>query len=364
MNTQITKRQLFMIVVVFIIFSSIIMAPAITVIAAKQDGWISMLLALIIGLMLNALYLFLLKKYNYPSLFELMNRAAGRWIGTLINLLIIFYALHLAALVLRNLSNFMIASVIPYSNPWVYQIPIIIIVMYSAVLGMKNLFLLNDLLFPIAIFLTLFSLILITKDFSFFELKPIFHSAPSEVFHGAYSTLGFPFIEVLIIGSFFQYVEKKEKLMRTYLSGIAAGGLLLVITVFIIIGNEGAYLASRQTYPTFSILRDIDFLIIFERVEILLAIAWLIGLFFKIGVCFLVVMMGLKHVSGSKTYRPYLIPIGILIWAMSNHLHKTVMDFGNFVTTSWTMYWFTLYCLVIVVLLIGLIRNKQKSFNS
>ncbi|MCP3029940.1 spore germination protein [Halobacillus sp. A1] len=364
MNTQITKRQLFMVVINFVIFSSILMAPAITVVAAEQDGWISMLLALIIGLILNVLYLFLFKKYNYPSLFELMNRAAGKWLGTVMNILIVFYALHLAAMVVRNLSNFMVASVIPYSHPWTYQILIIVVVMYSAVLGVKNLFLLNDLLFPIVIFLTLISFILMMKEFSFLELKPVFHSGPSAIFQGAYATLGFPFIEALIIGSFFQYVKKKEKLMLTYLSGIAAGGLVLVITVFIIIADEGTYLVSRETFPTYSVIRDIDFITIFERIEILLAIAWMIGLFVKICVCFLVVMMGLKHLSGSKTYRPYLIPIGILIWAMSNHLHKTVMDFSNFVTTSWTMYWFALYCLVILVFLIGLIRNKQTSLQS
>ncbi len=363
MNIQITKRQLILVIVNFVIFSSILMAPAITVVSAKQDGWIAMLLALIIGLILNLLYLFLFKKYNYPSLFELMNRAAGKWFGTVMNILITFYALHLAALVVRNLSNFMVSSVVPYSQPWTYQMLIIIIVMYSAALGAKNLFLLNDLLFPIVIFLTVFSLFLMTKDFSLLELKPILHAGTSSIFQGAYTTLGFPFIEVLLIGAFFQYVKKKEKLMLAYLSGIAAGGLVLVITVFIIIGSEGTYIVARETFPTYSVLRDIDFITVLERVEILLAVAWMIGLFVKICVCFLVVMMGLKHLSGSKTYRPYLIPIGILIWAMSNHLHKTVMDFSNFVSTIWTMYWFTLYCLIILVFLIGLFRKKQAGLN-
>lgn len=364
MNIQISKRQLFMVIFNFVIFSSILMAPAITVVAAKQDGWISMLVALIIGLVLNMLYLFLFKKYNYPSLFELMNRAAGKWFGTIINILIVFYALHLAAMIVRNISNFMVAGVVPYSHPWTYQILIIIVVMYSAVLGVKNLFLLNDLLFPIVILLTLSSLVLMTREFSFIELKPIFHVGTLSILQGAYATLGFPFIESLIIGAFLQYVKKKEKLMIAYLSGIATGGLLLVITVFLIIGDEGTYVVARETYPTYSVLRDIDFITVFERVEILLAIAWMIGLFIKICVCFLVVLMGLKHLTGSKTYHPYLIPIGILIWAMSNHLHKTVMDFSHFVITSWTMYWLTLYCLIVLVLLIGLLRNKQKRFNS
>ena len=40
-------------------------------------------------------------------------------------------------------------------------------------------------------------------------------------------------------------------------------------------------------------------------------------------------MMGFKHLSNSKSYSPFIIPIAILTWAMSSRLHKTVMDFTN-----------------------------------
>ncbi|GGF26577.1 germination protein [Halobacillus andaensis] len=360
MNTQLSRYQFIAVVINFLIFSSILMAPAITVVAAKQDGWLSMLLALVIGLLLMALYLFMFKKYNYPSLFELMDRIAGKWIGTLVNLLIIFYALHLAAMVVRNLSNFMVSSVVPYSHPWIYQVLTLIAVAYAAALGVKVIFLLNEMLFPFVVLFTMGSLLLILREFNFFELKPFFHTPPLEVFQGAYVTLGFPFIEILLLSAFLQFVEKKEKLRIVYLSGITIGGMTLAVTVFLIIGDEGAYLVARETYPTFSVMRDIEFFTVFERIEILLAVAWLLGLFVKITACFLVGMLGLKHLSKSTTYKVYIIPIGILVWAMSNHLHKTVMDFSNFVTTSWTFYWFSLYCLIILVLAVGILRKKHK----
>ncbi|MFG6150067.1 GerAB/ArcD/ProY family transporter [Halobacillus sp. B23F22_1] len=360
MNTQLSSYQFIAIVINFLIFSSILMAPAITVVAANQDGWVSMLLALGIGLILMVLYLYMFKKYKYPSLFELMDHIAGKWIGSVVNLLIIFYALHLAAMVLRNLSNFMVSSVVPYSHPWIYQILTLVVVAYTVSLGVKIIFLLNELLFPFVALFTVGSLLLILREFSIFELKPFFHTPPLDVFHGAYVILGFPFIEILLLSAFFQFVEKKEKLRLVFLSGIAIGGMTLAVTVFLIIGDEGAYLVARETYPTFSVLRDIEFFTVFERIEFLLAVAWLLGLFVKITACFLVGMLGLKHLSKSTTYKVYIIPIGILVWALSNHLHKTVMDFTGFVTTSWTFYWFSLYCLIILMLTIGTVRKKHK----
>ncbi|MGP4075881.1 GerAB/ArcD/ProY family transporter [Halobacillus sp. K22] len=361
MNIQLTKYQLFTVTTNFVIFSSILMAPALTVTAAKQDGWISMLFAFIIGLLLNLVYVLILKKHQYPSLFSLIDRAAGKWIGTLLNLVVMFYALHLAAMVVRNLSNFIVSSVFPNAHPWIYQILVISIVAFTAFYGVRNLFLINELLSPLLFLIVGTSLILIIKDFSFIEIKPVFHSSFQSIFEGAYATLGFPFIEALIIGNFFHYVQQKKQLMFVYLSGISLGGITLVIAVLLIIGNDGAYMVARETYPTYSVLRDIEFTTIFERIEILIALAWITGLFFKITVCFLVVMMGFKHLSNSKSYRPFIIPIAILTWAMTNHLHKTVMDFSNFVTSSWTLYWFTLYSVLMMVFLIGFLRQKKQS---
>ncbi|WP_198162669.1 GerAB/ArcD/ProY family transporter [Halobacillus mangrovi] len=361
MNIQLTKYQLFTVTTNFVIFSSILMAPALTVVAAKQDGWLSMLLALIIGLLLNFVYVLLLRKHQYPSLFSLIDRAAGKWMGTLLNIVLMFYALHLAAMVVRNLSNFIVSSVFPNAHPWTYQVLLIGLVAFTALHGVRNLFLLNELLSPLLFFIVGGSLLLIIKDFSFIELKPIFYTPFPSFFKGAYATLGFPFIEALLLGNFFHYVQRKKQLSVVYLSGLLFGGLTLVIAVLLIIGNDGAYIVARETYPTYSVLRDIEFTTIFERIEILIALAWITGLFFKTTVCFLVVMMGFKHLSNSKSYRPFIVPIAILIWAMSNHLHKTVMDFSNFVTSSWTLYWITLYCVLIIVFLIGFLRKKKQS---
>ncbi|WP_062515487.1 endospore germination permease [Halobacillus sp. KGW1] len=364
MNTQITKYQLFSIVTNFIIFSSILMAPALTVTAAKQDGWISMLFAVIIGVLLNALYLQLLKKHQYPTLFSLIDRSIGKWVGTILNLVLIFYAFHLAAMVVRNLSNFMVASVFPNAHPWTFQLLILSLCMLTVFYGMNNLFLVSELLTPIIILTVLISVFLVIKDFQFIELKPMFHTPPGDIFEGTYATLGFPFIESLLLGNFMHYVAVKKRAMTIHLAAIGSAGLVLTAAVFLIVGNDGAYIVARETYPTYSVLRDVKLSSIIERGEILIALAWLVGLFFKISICFLVIMAGFQHLSGSNNYKPFILPTAILIWAMSNHLHKTVTDFTEFVTSTWTLYWFTFYCVLILVFTIGLFRTKPPSLST
>ncbi|MCA1021086.1 GerAB/ArcD/ProY family transporter [Halobacillus litoralis] len=358
MNTQITKYQLFNMVTNFIIFSSILMAPALTVTAAGQDGWISMLIAVFIGMLLNALYLFLLKKHQYPTLFSLIDRSVGKWIGTVLNVVLIFYAFHLGAMVVRNLSNFMVASVFPNAHPWTFQILILTICMFTVFYGMNNLFLVSELLSPVILLTVLVSVILMMKDFEFMEIKPILHTPLVNIYEGAYATLGFPFIESLLLGNFLHYVVVKKWVMTVHLTAIGCAGLVLTGSVLLITGNDGAYIVARETYPTYSVLRDIKLASFIERGEILIALGWLVGLFFKISICFLVVVSGFQHLSGSKNYQAFILPSAIFIWAMSNHLHKTVTDFTEFVTSSWTLYWLSLYCVLILVFIIGLFRTK------
>ena len=185
------------------------MAPALTVAAAKQDRSISMLLAVIIGLLLNLVYVLILKIHQYPSLFMLIDKAAGKWIGTVLNL-VVMSSLASCPMVIRNLSNFMVSSVFPNVHPWTYQILVIAIVALTALYGVRNLFLLNELLSPLLFLIVGASLILILKDFSFIEIKPVFCASFPKIFEGAYATLGFPFIEALIIGNFFHYVQQKN----------------------------------------------------------------------------------------------------------------------------------------------------------
>jgi spore germination protein (amino acid permease) len=336
------------------------MAPGLTTSFAKQDAWISMILALIIGLILNIVWMILLKRYDYKSIFSITEKVTGKWVGTFINLIIVFYAIHLTAYIVRNLSNFMVINVIPESNDWTYQIMMILLAVYSCYYGLTNMARVNEFLIPWMLLLYAISVSLIANQFDFNKLEPIFEQGFKSITQGAFGTVGFPFIEIILLGAVFTFVKQKEKLMKGYLMAVLIGGLILVLTVLITVGIEGPYMVSRESYATYSMMRNITVIKLFERIEIIIAIVWIFGILVKIVLCVFAALKGLQHISRHDSYNPFLLPVGILIWVMSNKIHENTIAFTDFVTKNWTLWWFTLYMILILMLIIGIALKKDK----
>ncbi|MFC7370586.1 endospore germination permease [Fictibacillus iocasae] len=364
MKHTINQWQLALIVFSFIMGSSMLMAPNLTAFSASQDAWISMTLAVGVGVLLNVLWLFLMKKYEFQSIFRITELAAGKVMGTILNAIIVFYAIHLAAYVVRNLSNFMISNVIPESSPWTFQIMMILLAIYSCYYGFNNIGRVSEFFNPWMMLLFAGSLLLVINKFQFSNLKPVLDQKFIKIAEGAYMTIGFPFIEVLLLGSVFVFVKQKEKIIKSYMSGLLWGGAVLIIVVFLAVGIEGQYMVKRQSFPTFDLMRDISVIVIFERIEVLIAVVWIFGILVKVIVCLFAAVSGLQQISGHSNYRAFLLPCGIIIWAMGNHEHDNLMEFIDFVGQNWTLWWFTLYVILVLVMVVGLIRKKNNSTGS
>jgi hypothetical protein len=210
------------------------------------------------------------------------------------------------------------------------------------------------------------SISLIVNQFEFDYLKPISEQGFKSIAQGAYGTVGFPFIEIILLGTVFTFVKQKEKIMKGYLLAVFFAGMILVLTVFVTVGIEGPYMVSRESYSTFAMMRNITVIELFERIEIIIAIVWIFGMLVKITLCLFAALKGLQHITRHESYNPFLFPVGILIWVMSNEIHGNAIDFTDFVTKNWTLWWFTLYLILIVMMIIGIVlkKDKQKDYSS
>ncbi|MDM5337662.1 GerAB/ArcD/ProY family transporter [Fictibacillus enclensis] len=67
--------------------------------------------------------------------------------------------------------------------------------------------------------------------------------------------------------------------------------------------------------PTFELMRAINIVKLLERIEVLVGVVWIVGIFVKIVLCFYAAMMGLQHVARHHRYRTFLLPAGLWVWA-------------------------------------------------
>ncbi|KGP72854.1 GerAB/ArcD/ProY family transporter [Pontibacillus yanchengensis] len=358
MKNNITHLQLFFITANFIIGSSLLLAPLITGSVAHEDAWLSMILAVVTGLLFNVLMLFLMKKLNYQSLFDIIDQAYGKWLGTLVNLVLLVFTFHLCALVVGNTDDFMVV-VKPDTAPYFYQFIMIALAMYGAASGLKSLGKTNEamsLLFYTIIFL---SIILLIPKVEFQNFKPYLYHGWKPVIQGGYNSLGVPFLELILMTAIFTFVKEKNKIRRYYLMSILFGGSILTAFVVAAIGVEGAFMVQRETYPTYSLMRDIHATVVFERIEIVMGVIWIFVLFVKITTLFTIILLGLQHIGRSNGYNAYLLPLGIAIWTLTNLTHENIVENAAFTSQNWTLYSFTIYLLVILSLLIGLVKQKK-----
>ncbi|MFB5661451.1 endospore germination permease [Alteribacillus sp. HJP-4] len=361
MNHSISRWQLTAIVISFTVGSSLLMAPNITAAAADQDGWISMLLATFVGLLLNLLMLKLLSMYNYASVYDIYDRILGKIGGAFFSFLFMFITLHLAALVMRNYSNFMISVAIPEINSDVFVVMMMILVIFSASKGLQNLARISQLFAPFLIILISLALLLVSNNFKLENVTPVTDESWKSIMEGAYPIIGFPFIEMLVFTALLSFITNKTKIYRFYLIGTAVGGVLLSIAIFVTIGVEGPSVVDREVYAAYSMARSIQLGIILQRLEAVIGILWIVALFVKITVCFLAIQFGLSHYTKGADYTRYVLPVAILVWTMSEHLHPDLVDFTDFVAINWTLYWLTAYVIFITILGVGILFKKHKS---
>ncbi|WP_054950302.1 GerAB/ArcD/ProY family transporter [Numidum massiliense] len=365
MNSKLSQWQLFLMVINFIIGSSFLFVPSLTSKFAYTDAWLSTLLATGVGLLFNMGWIYLLSRYDYASIYEIFDRVLGKWLGSLVTVAIVFFSIHLTALVVRNVSDYMVDVVMPETNPWIFQLVMLALAMYSASKGVGNIGKLNEVLSPLLFFLFYGSLLLVLNQFTLNNMQPVFAKGLFPIWHGTYVTLGFPFFELILIGSFFTFINQKRHVSRTFLLAILIGGLSLVIEVVVTLGVQGVYIVRRDLYPGISLLRELTVSPVFERMEAFISSVWIFTVYIKITIGFLASILGLAHLQKRKgahkgEYGPFILPVALLIWGLVNQLHPNRPSHIAFSIKDWTSYTFTLFVIVTAVFVWGIVRKKHK----
>lgn len=362
MKHTLSEWQYFLMGVNFVVGSALLKAPLMTAMFAKQDAWLSMMMTTACGMFLLLCGLLLYRRYNYAFFFAVVEHVAGRWVGGAVNVFVIFLSLHTCAMVVRNFSNFL-TVIMPESSPWVFQWMILLLSMYSLQYGASNIGKVNEILSPVMVAFFYGSLLLVANKFSFENLQPVLVNGWKPVVHGAYTTLGFSFIQLMLFSSLMTFVKNKQHLTRISLLAQATGGFSLALAIVFSLGVQGAYAVERETYPVYTLMQDITVIRMFERVEALIGFVWVLAIFIKVVIGYFAAVSGLAHMTRQDNYRPFLLPCGLLIWAMSNQLHPNIVDFTEFIMVNWSMYWLSGYMILLGILAWGIIRKKDRHFR-
>jgi len=343
-----------------VIFSTlIIFVPTITARHARQDAWISIILAAGAGLLVGLLAAALGRRFPDQTIFEYPAEIVGRWAGKLVGLLYVWWFLHLAAESFRVFGEFLVAIFMP-------ETPVAVLIVlgatggvYAVRHGLEVITRANEIFLPLAFVSVVVIFILAAGQMNFQRLLPVADVGAVQVFKGAAVALSY-FGEIAAIAVLVPYLNKPREAGQVAVAGVLASAAFFLLVMLGILTVYGPDLAGAYVFPTLNETRIISIANFLERLEAVNIVIWITGAYVKICFYLWAAALGSAQVLALKDYRPLVLPLVAVAVAMSTMLHPGILELLDFRWMVWPPYALSTFELGVPLLLLvtALARGK------
>lgn len=322
-NHEITGKQVQSILVLFWFGSSVISAVSPE---AKQDSWVSLLIAVLAVLPLLALYIRLNRLYPGINFYDILFKIFGGIAGRIIALIYIFYFIHLASLAMRVLTAFVHVLSMKDTPELLIGAFIVVIGAWSAKNGPESIGRVSKFLLPVILISALLTFVIGIKDMNFSYMKPFLEADFKSLLSGAFGYLTLPLGEVVTCYSFFACINARTSVPKIYLKSLLYFSAIVLVATYrniLVLGIPTSLLYYFSSYQSASVLSLGEF---FTRIEVLIGMNLMLGGFIKIAVCLYSASLGITKVFKIQDQKSMIVPTGLLILTLTDNAFKNVPD--------------------------------------
>ena len=313
------------------------------------DCYLSIILSTILSL--PTLYIFNCL-FNYEPSLNIFEKNKKLFKHPLIpNTIIILFAFLVAIIQMFNLTNFLVSQFLTETDPLIIGIIFTILLIYLCTKDTSTLCKISSIILPINLLLFIIALIGILPQFKIDNLLPFLeHGLKNPILGSIYIFL------INICPIFFILLIPKDKVTNFKTKNIYIAYtiyfILSIITTIFTIGTLGINLSKLYQYPEYILLRRFNFFDFLTRMENILFLQWIFGLFIFIGLCTITIKEQLK-------FKYNHIIISILILFVSLKGFKTLTLFNEF--TYYIYPYISLIFLLFIIIIF--IKTKKLSKN-
>ncbi|BFT72220.1 endospore germination permease [Paenibacillus sp. P36] len=366
-NAKISQRQFTILIILGIIGDSILILPTIIAASAKQDSWLSMIVATFIGLLSGWLFASIANKLQRNSLFVFTRQKLGHLLGGCFCLLFIFEFFICILSLLSEMSQFMTTQMMPETPVNAIIIVFLVVIIIAYRYGIEAFARMSELLFPMFMVLFLFLIIFLMPQVDFSNLWPIAAKGISQIWQGTMPAFTYGFTEMVILLMLVSHVTGNAKLTKPIITGFAFGGVIMIFIVLLCVLVLGTNLMETKYYPTYVLAQKISIGHFLERLEAILAFLWIITVFYKTLLLFFSLTTGISQLLNLKESKMLTIPIGMILLVGTVVGTPSIVIYIDLLKQYYV--WFDLsFCVVVPLLLYALLliadRRKQSLSSS
>ena len=358
-NVKISPLQFTILVSLYVVGSSILLMPSAFAGKANQDAWLAAIFGVGVGAVFVILYNALGSSYPNMTLAEYTEKVLGKWLGKFVSLLFFSYFFLISSLVLRNIGDFTVTNLLGETPIEMIEIIFLLVVIMGVHLGLETFSRTSELAFPWIIIIFSLLVLLLIPQIEFQNTLPIFEKGIKPIIAGALPFIGTPTLELVALLMIFPFVNRTKDAKRAFLVGYFIGGIALIVISMLSILVLGASLTSLEIYPTYTLATKIDVGDFLQRIEVFIAILWIVTIFIKLSVCFYASSLCLAQALNLKEYRFLLFPLGMIMIVLSLVSYPNSAYFLSVIGSIWAPYAF-IYggILPLILLIVSKLRKK------
>lgn len=331
---KISKFQLIILIIGFVFGSSVILTPGE---GAGHDAWIAIILGLMEGLLIAWIFTSLARQFKDKTIIEINSLVYGKILGNCISVLFIWYLFHLGALVLNNYGRFFNLELYIATPRTVILFLFMLVCASTVSRGIEVVARCSIILVPLTLMVAFIDLSLLIPHINLNNLMPILDVPIGKLLLAAHGAASFPFGETVAFLMILTFLDKPAKGFSAISRGFLISGMVLIL---IAVRNAAVLgqMTAAYNYPSYQAAQVIDIGGVFTRVEVLVAINLITMGFIKVSVLFYGTVLGLAQVFNLNSYRPLVLPVGILMVILALTNVGNTIDMFEFADKAYPIY--------------------------
>ncbi len=354
MNKQtISGRQIVSIAALFIIGSSLILSISSN---ANEDSWIGFLIAYAAYLPVLYLYMRLLGHYPGKDIFEICLEVFGPVAGRIAIALLVWYAVHLGALVLQNFASFIQVTTFDQMPQVISLMSFAALAIWASRKGVETVARCSLVMLPILVVIVALTFVFLAKEMHPEYLLPVGENL-SEVPKDALSDFAYPLGEtVMLLGIASSFGGRACG--RKFLIGSVIGAVTILVGGFV--RNTmvlGFPLMRDSNFPSFHAVSIAVVGGFLSRIEAVITANLLMAGFVKISVCILAASRGMAKLLNADDQSPFVAPLGLLMVALGSIVYQSTREIIQFIDVY--KYYALPFQILIPLLLLGVAEIRM-----
>ncbi len=358
-TTKITDHQLFTLTATISLGGSLLVSASTVAAVARQDAWLSGLIAVATGIPVALLYFFLGSRHPGMTLIGIVNKIFGKWLGFAIAALYILLFATISMHIPWYVGNFFGRVMIEtpfYVITGLCVAATVIAVTYGieAIARASEVF---------TLFVTIFFILLIVlalKDIKLEYITPVLERGLLPPFKGSLflsTYITYAMLNVLMI--FPRFIDDMPKAQKAIVKGFLWSGAISFVTILMLILVLSYSMTARLALPAFYLAMNISIGEVLTRLEYILSLIWL-ATQFMVGVAFFFsAVTGLSELIGLQDHKRIILPFGLIVFIMSGVVLPNPVYQGNWINFGYTPFVTTLGLFIPVIMAIVYLFKRK-----